>query len=261
MIRDYTPDVSIDNHEGDSEDLPILSARHLNVDEPLFEEGKSMVIDWMYGAAAAVRLVDGPVQHRRRQPRGHPAQHGRAEERHQHARRGARRGAAPPVRPRAARTRAPNEHRKVYGAPVGELGGHAVLQRPPGRRSWRSTRRPRPTRRRRHVGQRTVLRGSYPWPLTPSVGENPNDQPDVDTPLASPDPRPGAVRLLHPAGRVRRCRARASARRRSSRRVAERLAIHGIKVEPQAGGVLVPLKQPLRRPGRADAGLGGACCR
>ena len=38
---------------------------------------------------------------------------------------------------------------------------------------------------------RTVLRGSYPWPLVPSVGENPNDQPDVDTPLAS--------RILDPA--------------------------------------------------------------
>src|SRR3954451_3882548 len=36
MIRDYTPDVSIDNHEGDSEALPILSPRHLNVYEPLF---------------------------------------------------------------------------------------------------------------------------------------------------------------------------------------------------------------------------------
>ena len=45
--------------------------------EPLFEEGKSMVIEWMYGAAATVGLVDGPVQHRRRQPRGHPAQHRR----------------------------------------------------------------------------------------------------------------------------------------------------------------------------------------
>ena len=38
---------------------------------------------------------------------------------------------------------------------------------------------------------RTVLRGSYAWPLVPSVGENPNDQPDVDTPLAS--------RILDPA--------------------------------------------------------------
>src|SRR4051812_50173528 len=36
MIRDYTPDVAIDNHEGDSEAPPILTARHLDVYEPLF---------------------------------------------------------------------------------------------------------------------------------------------------------------------------------------------------------------------------------
>ena len=41
MIRDYTPDVMLDNHEGDSEDLPILAARHLNVEQSLFDEGKS----------------------------------------------------------------------------------------------------------------------------------------------------------------------------------------------------------------------------
>ena len=41
------------------------------------------------------------------------------------------------------------------------------------------------------VGRRTVLRGSYAWPLVPWVGENPNDQPDVDTPLPS--------RILDPA--------------------------------------------------------------
>ena len=40
MIRDYTPDVTLDNHEGDSEDLPILGARHLNVEQSLFDEGK-----------------------------------------------------------------------------------------------------------------------------------------------------------------------------------------------------------------------------
>ena len=41
MIRDYTPDVLIDNHEGDSEDLPILAARHLQRRmNRLFEEGK-----------------------------------------------------------------------------------------------------------------------------------------------------------------------------------------------------------------------------
>ena len=60
MIRDYTPDVMLDNHEGDSEDLPILGARHLNVYEGLFEENKYMVNNWMYGAAAQSGWWMGP---------------------------------------------------------------------------------------------------------------------------------------------------------------------------------------------------------
>ena len=60
MLRDYTPDVGLDNHEGDSEDLPILAARHRNVYEPLFEEGKYMVNEWMYGAAAQSGWWMGP---------------------------------------------------------------------------------------------------------------------------------------------------------------------------------------------------------
>ena len=60
MMRDYTPDVMLDNHEGDSEDLPILGARHLNVYEPLFEESKYMVNNWMYGAAAQSGWWMGP---------------------------------------------------------------------------------------------------------------------------------------------------------------------------------------------------------
>ena len=62
-----------------------------------------------------VGLVDGPVQHRRRQPRGHPAQHRRAQERRQHARRGARRGRRDAARPRATANNPPaNRLRKVY---------------------------------------------------------------------------------------------------------------------------------------------------
>ena len=60
MLRDYTPDVVLDNHEGDSEDLPILAARHRNVYEPLFEEGKYMINEWMYGAAAQSGWWMGP---------------------------------------------------------------------------------------------------------------------------------------------------------------------------------------------------------
>src|SRR4051794_2262340 len=60
MIRDYTPDVMVDNHEGDSEDLPILAARHLNIEQSLFEEGKLMVNEWMYGAASKSGWWRGP---------------------------------------------------------------------------------------------------------------------------------------------------------------------------------------------------------
>ena len=86
LIRDYSPDVSIDNHEGDSEDLPILSARHLNVHEPLFQEGKSMVIDWMYGAAATSGWWMGPYSTGGDSHEGILRNTGVAEERHQHAR-------------------------------------------------------------------------------------------------------------------------------------------------------------------------------
>ena len=93
----------------------------------------------------------------------------------------------------------------------------------------------------------TILRGSYPWPLTPHVGDDPDDQPDVDTPLAS--------RILTPAP----CgyfitAAEYTAPRRTTTApvevdtftVAQRLEAHGIKVEPAPGGVFVPLRQRLR---------------
>ena len=61
MLRDYTPEVGIDLHEGDNEDLPILSARHLNVFEPLFSEGKlGLVEGWMYEHAADSGWWHGP---------------------------------------------------------------------------------------------------------------------------------------------------------------------------------------------------------
>ena len=74
-----------------------------------------MVNEWMYGAAAAVGLVDGPVQHRRRQPRGHPAQHRRRSRTASacSARRARAGGATRPAEG-AHELAAPNEHRKVY---------------------------------------------------------------------------------------------------------------------------------------------------
>ena len=94
---------------------------------------------------------------------------------------------------------------------------------------------------------RTVLRGSYPWPLTPSVGANPNDQPDVDTPIASRILDPGPCGYYIPQAEYDMPRMSTEATTAGpAGSVAERLALHGIKVEPQAGGVLVRLKQPLR---------------
>jgi hypothetical protein len=90
---------------------------------------------------------------------------------------------------------------------------------------------------------RTVLRGAYPWPLTPSVGADPDDQPDVDTPLPSRILDPSPCGYFIPQAEYDMPR---MGPRNNFGTVAERLAIHGIKVEPQVGGVLVRLKQPLR---------------
>ena len=60
-LRDYTPDMALDLHEGDSEDLPILTSRHLNVYEPLFREGKEGLVEgWMYDTAAQSGWWHGP---------------------------------------------------------------------------------------------------------------------------------------------------------------------------------------------------------
>ena len=83
-----------------------------------------------------------------------------------------------------------------------------------------------------------MLRGSYPWPLVGSVGANPNDQPDVDTPLASRILTPSPCGYFIPEVDFTKADPAGT--------VAQRLAIHGIKVEPAAGGVFVPLKQPYR---------------
>jgi hypothetical protein len=52
MVRDYTPDVAYDGHEfGNNQagDLPTLMPRHLNVAEPIFNESKSLIENWLYG--------------------------------------------------------------------------------------------------------------------------------------------------------------------------------------------------------------------
>ena len=123
MLRDYTPDVMLDNHEGDSEDLPILGARHLNVYEPLFEEGKLMVNEWMYGAAAQSGWWMGPYSTGGDSHEGILRNTGGAQERRQHARRGARRGRRHAARRGDGQQPARQPAAQGLRAPVGELGG------------------------------------------------------------------------------------------------------------------------------------------
>lgn len=241
MLRDYTPDVSIDNHEGDSEDLPILSARHLNVHEPLFQEGKSMVIDWMYGAAAQSGWWMGPYSTGGDSHEGILRNTGALK--NGISMLGEARAAPGTTRPAegGTNTRA-NEQRKAYGhlwenwegmryfaAKLDQIvainKASAAYQAAGG-------------------SGRTVLRGSYAWPLTPSVGANVNDQPDVDTPLASRILDPGPCGYFITGAEYNAARTGGPTNINIGS-VAERLAIHGIHVKPWGSGVLVPLKQPL----------------
>src|SRR5690349_6731138 len=243
MIRDSTPDVSIDNHEGDSEDLPILSARHLNVYEPLFQEGKSMVIDWMYGNAAQTGWWMGPYSTGGDSHEGILRNTGALK--NGISMLGEARAAAGVTRPAEGATNSrPNEMRKVYGHLWENWEGmryfYARLD------SIVALNKASAAYQASDAPTRTVLRGSYPWPLTPSVGANPNDQPDVDTPLASRILDPGPCGYFIPQAEYDMPRMSDTNPSVPAGSVAERLAIHGIQVEPQVGGVLVRLKQPLR---------------
>ena len=92
----------------------------------------------------------------------------------------------------------------------------------------------------------TILRGSYPWPLVPSVGANPNDQPDVDTPLAARILTPAPCGYFISEAEWTRDRPSEADEDVMAGSVAQRMAVHGIKAEPAPGGVFVPLRQRLR---------------
>jgi len=240
-IRDYTPDVMIDNHEGDSEDLPILSPRHLNTYEPLFQEGQSMVIDWMYGDAAKSGWWMGPYS------TGGDSHEGilrnTAGLKNGIAMLGESRASGGVTRPAESGTanRRANESRKVYAHMWENWEGlryfaarmDTIVAINKASAAYQASDAP----------TSTVLRGAYPWPLTPSVGANPNDQPDVDAlqPQNLLDPTPCGYFIPESEYTAQRL-----GPRNDFGTVAERLADHGIRVEQQVGGVLVPLKQPLR---------------
>jgi predicted deacylase len=241
MLRDYTPDVTLDNHEGDSEDLPILGARHLNVEPSLFEEGKLMVNEWMYGAASQSGWWMGPYSTGGDSHEGILRNTGALK--NGISMLGEARAAGGTTRPaEGPGSNSPaNRLRKVY-AHLWE--------------NWETMRyfNSRMTQIRAAIAQsvayqtanttgRTILRGAYPWPLVPSVGANPSDQPDVDALQARYllDPAPCGYFISEAEYTAPR-----TGPTGNFGTVAQRLAIHGIKVEPAAGGVFVPLRQPYR---------------
>jgi hypothetical protein len=240
MLRDYTPDVSIDNHEGDSEDLPILSARHLNVYEPLFEEGKSMVNEWMYGAASQSGWWMGPYSTGGDSHEGILRNTGSLK--NGVSMLGEARAAAGATRPAEGATNSrPNENRKAYAHLWENWEGMRYFAA-----KLDSIVATNKASAAYHAGStlaRTVLRGSYPWPAVPPVGGGSN-APDVDAPLASRILEPAPCGYFIPQAEYEMPR-NGGPTNILIGSVADRLAIHGIKVEPQAGGVLVPLKQEL----------------
>ena len=243
MIRDYSPDVMLDNHEGDSEDLPILGARHLNVYEGLFEEGKYMVNNWMYTAASQSGWWMGPYSTGGDSHEGILRNTGGLK--NGISMLGEARAGTGGTRPAEGSGNNPpaNRLRKVY-AHLWE--------------NWETMRyfAGRMTQVRAQVAAsvafqtasntgRTVLRGSYPWPSVPSVGEGSN-APDVDTPLASRILDPAPCGYFIPQSEYTATRLDPTDSMVNFGTVAQRLDDHGIRVEPRTGGVFVPLRQPYR---------------
>jgi Zinc carboxypeptidase len=236
MLRDYTPDVAVDGHNGDSEDLPVLGPRHLNVFEGLYSEAKNRLIEsWIYDNAALAGWYAGPYSNGGasqetilRNTFGLKSIVGILSE---------NRGGAGVTRPGA--TFAGNENRKAYSQLwlIKQLleyhyENHATI-----RRLVAESR----AFQRAHAGP-IVFRGSYPWPPFPPLPS----APDVDA------PEPDAILEDPPCGYFLTGEQYTGARPEGT--VELRLNLHGIAVEPAPGylvselgpGYFVRMTQPLR---------------
>jgi len=234
MLRDYTPDVAVDGHNGDDEDLPVLGPRHRNVYEPVYAEIKNNLIESrIYGNAAAAGWWAGPYSNGGasqetilRNTFGLKSVLGILSE---------NRGGAGPSRPNA--TRAENENRKSYGQLwlAGQLLDYHRENLPAIQRLIADS----IAFQRSNQGP-VFFRGAYPWPPFPPL----LSAPDVDAPtpeLTLEDPPCGYFVTdqqfsgPRPEGTVER-----------------RLRLHGIGVERAPGyiaggnGYLVRMNQPLR---------------
>ncbi|HZN87362.1 MAG TPA: M14 family zinc carboxypeptidase [Thermoleophilaceae bacterium] len=234
MLRDYTPDVAVDGHNGDAEDLPVLGPRHLNVHRPVYSELKNGLIESrIYNAAAATGWFAGPYSNGGasqetilRNTFGLKSVLGILSE---------NREAPGPTRPGA--TAPENQNRRTYGQlwlAKGMLDYHRdnlgeIQQLIAGSIAFqRSNQGP------------VYFRGAYPWPVFPPL----LSAPDVDAPtpeLTLEDPPCGYFLTeaqfsgARPEGTVER-----------------RLRLHGIAVERASGsiglgpGYLVRMDQRLR---------------
>jgi hypothetical protein len=232
MLRDYTPEVLIDSHEGDSEDLPILTARSLNVPKPFYDEGKEQMVEgWMYGHAATDGWWMGPYSTGGDSHEGILRNTGALK--NTLSMLGEARGSGGVTRP-AEQTSLANRNRKVYAHLWENYQGleyynarlpiiHNLIQ---ASIAYNVS----------NTGA-VVLRGSWPWPYNPVNGAN-TGLPDVDAVTANHivDPPPCGYFLTpeqytgaNPDGTVQ-----------------ERLALHGIAVEKWPNGYLVRMAQPQR---------------
>ena len=232
MLRDYTPEVLIDSHEGDSEDLPILTARSLNVPKPFYDEGKEQMVEgWMYGHAATDGWWMGPYSTGGDSHEGILRNTGALK--NTLSMLGEARGSGGVTRP-AEQTSLANRNRKVYAHLWENYQGleyynarlpiiHNLIQ---ASIAYNVS----------NTG-RVVLRGSWPWPYNPVNGAN-TGLPDVDAVTSDHilDPPPCGYFLTpeqytgaNPDGTVQ-----------------ERLALHGIAVEKWPNGYLVRMAQPQR---------------
>jgi hypothetical protein len=236
MLRDYTPDMAVDGHNGDSEDLPVLGPRHLNVFEPLYSEAKNRLIEsWIYDNAALAGWYAGPYSNGGasqetilRNTFGLKSIVGILSE---------NRGNAGPTRPGA--TDAGNENRKSYGQLwlVKQLLDYHYENHARIRSLVADSRK----FQRANVG-RVVFRGSYPWPPFPPLPS----APDVDAPA------PDAILEDPPCGYFLTTEQYTGALPEGT--VELRLGLHGIVVEPAPAdlvrelgpGYLVRMGQPLR---------------
>lgn len=234
MLRDYTPEVAVDGHNGDTEDLPVLGPRHLNVYEGIYSEAKDELTESrIYDNAALAGWWAGPYSNG-----------GASQETILRNTFGLKSivGILSENRPEAGVTRAgatpaQNENRKTYSQLwlIKQLLDYHRDNLPRIQRLIRES----IAFQTANVG-RIVFRGSYPWPPFPPLPS----APDVDAP--SPD-----MILQDPPCGYFLTEEQYSGKRPEGT-VERRLRLHGIAVERAPGyiarrpGYLVRMTQRLR---------------